>query len=180
MLVTQKHLSRRTVLRGVGTALALPLLDAMAPALRADRLTAAAPVRRLGFIVYPLGVDEERWKPKGEGAAYELSEALAPLAPHRNKFVVISGVSSDPDRTKAGFHDRALASFMTGVEPTKGKVKVGISVDQVAAKVLGRETQFASLELAAEDTLNNALPGPVFKSEFSGPFGDERSFAFAA
>lgn len=165
MLVTQKHLSRRTVLRGVGTALALPLLDAMAPALRADRLTAAAPVRRLGFIVYPLGVDEERWKPKGEGAAYELSEALAPLAPHRNKFVVISGVSSDPDRTKAGFHDRALASFMTGVEPTKGKVKVGISVDQVAAKVLGRETQFASLELAAEDTLNNALPGPVFKSE---------------
>jgi hypothetical protein len=165
MLVTQKHLSRRTLLRGAGTALALPLLDAMVPALRADRLTAAAPVRRLGFIVYPLGVDEERWKPKGEGAAYELSEALAPLAPHRHKFVVLSGVSSDPDRTKAGFHDRALASFMTGVEPTKGKVKVGISVDQVAANVLGKETQFASLELAAEDTLSNALPGPVFKSE---------------
>lgn len=165
MLVTQKHLSRRTVLRGVGTAFALPLLDAMIPALRADRLTAAAPVRRLGFIVYPLGVDEDRWKPKGDGAAYELSEALVPLAPHRNKFVVISGVSSDPDRTKAGFHDRALASFMTGVEPTKGKVKVGISVDQVAAKVLGKETQFASLELAAESTAVNNLPGPVFKSE---------------
>ena len=156
MLVTQKHLSRRTILRGAGTALALPLLDAMVPALRADRLTAAAPVRRLGFIVYPLGVDEDRWKPKGEGAGYEFSEALAPLAPHRNKFVVISGVSSDPDRTKAGFHDRALASFMTGVEPTKGKVKVGISVDQVAAKVLGKETQFASLELAAENNLGNA------------------------
>lgn len=165
MLVTQKHLSRRTVLRGFGTALALPLLDAMMPALRADRLTAAAPVRRLGFIIYPLGVDEDRWKPKGEGTNYELSEALAPLAPHRRKFVVISGVSSDPDRSKAGFHDRALASFMTGVEPTKGKVKVGISVDQVAAKVLGKETQFASLELAAENSLSNALPGPVFKSE---------------
>ena len=165
MLVTQKFLSRRTVLRGVGTAFALPLLDAMIPALRADRLSAAAPVRRLGFIVYPLGVDEDRWKPKGDGAAYELSEAMAPLAPHRNKFVVISGVSSDPDRTKAGFHDRALASFMTGVEPTKGKVKVGISVDQVAANVLGRETQFASLELAAESTAVNNLPGPVFKSE---------------
>ena len=122
-------------------------------------------MRRLGFLVYPLGVDEDRWKPKGEGAGYELSEALAPLAPHKNKFVVISGVSSDPDRTKAGFHDRALASFMTGVEPTKGKVKVGISVDQVAAKVLGKETQFASLELAAENSLSNALPGPVFKSE---------------
>jgi hypothetical protein len=165
MLVTKKHLSRRTVLRGAGTAFALPLLDAMIPALRADRLTAAAPVRRLGFIVYPLGVDEERWKPKGDGAGYELSEALAPLAPHRNKFVVISGVSSDPDRTKAGFHDRALASFMTGVEPTKGKVKVGISVDQVAANVLGKETHFASLELTAESTGVNNLPGPVFKSE---------------
>ena len=165
MLVTQKYLSRRTVLRGAGTVFALPLLDAMIPALRADRLTAAAPVRRLGFIVYPLGVDEDRWKPKGDGAGYELSEALAPLAPHRNKFVVISGVSSDPDRTKAGFHDRALASFMTGVEPTKGKVKVGISVDQVAAKILGKETQFASLELAAESTGVNNLPGPVFKSE---------------
>jgi uncharacterized protein DUF1552 len=165
MLVTQKNLSRRTMLRGVGTTLALPLLDAMVPALRADRLTAAAPVRRLGFIVYPLGVDEDRWKPKGEGAEFELSEALTPLAPHKNKLVVISGVSSDPDRTKAGFHDRALASFMTGVEPTKGKVKVGISVDQVAAKVLGKETQFASLELAAENSLANPLPGPVFKSE---------------
>jgi len=165
MLVTQKHLSRRTILRGVGTALALPLLDAMVPALRADRLTAAAPVRRLGFIVYPLGVDEDRWKPKGEGAEFEFSEALTPLAPHKNKLVVISGISSDPDRTKAGFHDRALASFMTGVEPTKGKVKVGISVDQVAAKALGKETQFASLELAAENSLANPLPGPVFKSE---------------
>src|SRR6476659_9885088 len=162
MLVTQKHLSRRTVLRGVGTALALPLLDAMAPALRADRLTAAAPVRRLGFIVYPLGVDEERWKPKGEGANYELSEALAPLAPHRDKFLVISGLSSDPDRTKAGFHDRALGSFMTGVEPIRGKVHVGISVDQVAAQALGKETQFASLELATES--NNELGGLSFKS----------------
>jgi Protein of unknown function (DUF1552) len=165
MLVTQKHLSRRTILRGAGTALALPLLDAMIPALRAERLTAAAPVRRLGFIVYPLGVDQDRWKPKGNGATYEVSEALAPLAPHKNKFVVISGVSSDPDRTKAGFHDRALASFMTGVEPTKGKVKVGISVDQVAARELGKETQFASLELSAENTTANPLPGPVFKSE---------------
>ncbi len=165
MLITKKHLSRRTILRGAGTALALPLLDAMIPALRADHLTAAAPVRRLGFIVYPLGVDEARWKPRGEGASYELSEALAPLAPYRKKFVVLGGVSSDPDRTKAGFHDRAVASFMTGVEPTKGKVHVGISVDQVAAKVLGKETQFASLELAAEDTVANFLPGPVFKSE---------------
>src|SRR3954449_9004469 len=165
MLVTQKFLSRRTVLRGAGTAFALPLLDAMIPALRADRTTAAAPVRRLGFIVYPLGVDQARWKPQGEGAGYNLSEALAPLASHRKKFVVVSGLSSDPDRSKPGFHDRALASFMTGVEPAKGKVHVGISVDQLAAGVLGKETQFASLELAAEPNRSNPHIGPVFKSE---------------
>ena len=107
MIITRKHLSRRTLLRGAGTALALPLLDAMIPALRADRLTAAAPVRRLGFVFYTLGVNEAKWRPTGEGANYQLSPALAPLAAHRDKFVVISGLSSDPDRTKAGFHDRA-------------------------------------------------------------------------
>ncbi len=166
MIVTRKHLSRRTLLRGAGTAFALPLLDAMVPALRAERFTAAAPVRRLGFLFYPLGVDQDRWKPKGEGADYQFSEALAPLAPHRDKFVVMSGLSSDPDRSKPGFHDRALSSFMTGVEMTKGKVHVGISVDQLAAQTLGKETQFASLELATEK--NNAGAnhiGPVFKSE---------------
>jgi hypothetical protein len=162
MIITKKYLPRRTFLRGAGTALALPLLDAMIPALRADRLTAAAPVRRLGFIFYTLGVDQAKWRPKGEGTSYELSEALAPLAPHRDKLLVLSGLSSDPDRTKAGFHDRALASFMTGVEPTKGAVHVGISVDQIAAQALGKETQFASLELSTE--YNNALGGVSFKS----------------
>ncbi|PYT26094.1 MAG: hypothetical protein DMG57_22800 [Acidobacteria bacterium] len=162
MIITKKHLPRRTFLRGAGTALALPLLDAMIPALRAERLTAAAPVRRLGFIFYTLGVNEAKWRPTGEGANYQISEALVPLAPHKDKFLIISGLSSDPDRTKAGFHDRALASFMTGVEPTKGKVHVGTSVDQVAAQALGKETQFASLELAAE--YNNALGGVSFKT----------------
>ena len=162
MIVTKKHLPRRTFLRGAGISLALPLLDAMIPALTAERLTAAAPVRRLGFVFYTLGVDEARWRPKGEGSDYKLSEALMPLAPHKDKFLVLSGLSSDPDRTKAGFHDRALASFMTGVEPAKGKVQVGISVDQVAAQALGKETQFASLELSTE--YNGALGGVSFKS----------------
>jgi len=162
MIVTRKHLPRRTFLRGAGTTLAMPLLDAMIPALKAEGLTAAAPVRRLGFVFYTLGVNEDKWRPKGEGADYQVSEALAPLAPHRSKFLVLSGLSSDPDRTKAGFHDRALASFMTGVEPAKGKVQVGISVDQVAAQVLGKETQFASLELATE--YNGPLGGVSFKT----------------
>src|SRR5437764_12553444 len=109
MIITKKHLPRRTFLRGAGTALALPLLDAMIPALKADSVTAAAPVRRLGFIFYTLGVNVDRWRPKGEGADYRLSEALAPLAPHRKKFVVISGLSSDPDRTKAANDDEFLS-----------------------------------------------------------------------
>jgi len=162
MIVTQTHLPRRTFLRGAGTALALPLLDAMIPALKADRFTDAAPVRRLGFVFYTLGVNVDRWRPNGEGADYQLSEALAPLAPHKRKFVVLSGLSSDPDRTKAGFHDRALTSFMTGVELVRGKVQVGISVDQVAAQALGKETQFASLELATEH--NGTLGGVSYRT----------------
>lgn len=165
MFVAQKHLPRRTFLKGAGITLGLPLLDAMVPALAAERKTAAAPVRRLGFVMYPLGVDRDRWTPKGEGATYETSEALAPLMEHRKKFVVISGLSSDPDRSKAGFHDRALASFLTGVEMTKGKVQVGISVDQLAAQTLGKETPFASLELSTENNNGGAAhTGPVFKT----------------
>lgn len=165
MFVRQKYLPRRTFLRGAGISLGLPLLDAMVPALAAEKLTAAAPVRRLGFVIYPLGVDQDRWRPKGEGADYQFSEALEPLAAHRKKFVVMSGLSSDPDRTKAGFHDRALASFLTGVEPAKGKVSVGISVDQLAAQTLGKDTQFASLELSTENNNGGAAHvGPVFKS----------------
>jgi hypothetical protein len=165
MFVQQKYLPRRTFLRGAGISLGLPLLDAMVPAMAAERLTAAAPVRRLGFVMYPLGVDQDRWRPKGEGADFQFSEALEPLSAHRNKLVVMSGLSSDPDRSKAGFHDRALASFLTGVEPTKGKVQVGISVDQLAAQTLGKETQFASLELSTENNNGGAAHvGPVFKS----------------
>jgi hypothetical protein len=162
MIITGKHLPRRTFLRGAGTMFALPLLDAMIPALRAERLTAAAPVRRLGFVFYTLGVNEAKWRPIGEGANYQLSEGLAPLAPHKDKFLVFTGLSSDPDRTKAGFHDRALGSFLTGVEPAKGKVQVGISVDQVAAQALGKETQFSSLELSTENS--GALGGISYKT----------------
>ena len=177
MFVTKIGLPRRTFLRGTGTALALPLLDAMVPALTAESKTAAAPVRRLGFIYYPLGVDRDRWRPIGEGPGYQLSEALAPLAPHKDKFVVLGGLSSDPDRSKPGFHDRAMASFMTGCEPTKGKIHVGISVDQVAAKELGKETQFSSLELSTEDIGQHL--GPVFKSATNSlPFEKNPRFVF--
>jgi len=80
MIVTKKTSSPQDVLACAGTALALPLLDAMITRIAADRLTAAAPVRRLGFVFYPLGVDQDRWRPIGEGADYQLSEALAPAS----------------------------------------------------------------------------------------------------
>jgi hypothetical protein len=93
VIVTKKYLSRRTFLRGAGTAIGLPLLDAMIPALRADRLTAASPVRRLGFVYYPMGVVQDKWKPIGEGANFKFSQALAPLAPFRDELIITSGLT---------------------------------------------------------------------------------------
>jgi hypothetical protein len=162
MIVSKKHLDRRTFLRGASTVLALPLLDAMIPALRPERLTAAMPVRRLGFVMYPMGVVVDKWKPVGDGPGYQISPALAPLAPFREKFIIMSGLVSSPDRTKTDFHDRAMASYMTGCEPTTGKVYVGISVDQVAAQTLGRETAFASLEMSTQAMQYHG--GPCYKT----------------
>jgi hypothetical protein len=148
--ITRKHVSRRQVLRGVGSvAIALPFLDAMHPAMAQERLTAAAPVRRLGILYFPHGATD-RWLPSGEGATFTLSPGLAPLERHKKKLLVIAGLSSDPDRSKPGFHNRAIASWLTGCEPTRGKVEVGISMDQVAAAHFAKETQFGSLELATE------------------------------
>jgi len=148
--ITRKHISRRTVLRGVGAAIALPLLDAMIPAMSEDRFTAAAPVRRFLIVQYSHGVVDDTWNPIGEGANYKMSDSLSPLERHRDKFTVFRGLTSSPNRAKADFHDRAIASFLTGCELTRGKVHVGISVDQIAAQTLGKETPFASLELGTE------------------------------
>src|SRR5688572_33391800 len=133
MIVTRKHLSRREVLRGAGAMIALPFLDAMHPALSAERKTAAAAIRRFLIVEYPHGVVDDTWNPIGEGANYKMSDGLSPLERHRNKFTVFRGLTSAPDRTKADFHDRAMASFLTGCEPTEGRVQVGISLDQIAA-----------------------------------------------
>jgi hypothetical protein len=150
MFVTRKHLSRRALLRGAGAAIALPFLDAMHPALTAERLTAAAAVRRLVIVQYPHGVVDETWNPTGEGSHYTMSESLTPLERHRARLIVLRGLTSAPDRTKTEFHDRACSSFLTGCEPTPGKVHVGTSVDQIAARSLGAQTRFTSLELATE------------------------------
>src|SRR5262245_24213593 len=98
--ITRKHLSRRQILQGAGTAIALPFLDAMHPALSAERSTAAVPVRRLLIVEFPHGVVDETWNPIGEGANYQMSDSLSPLERHRNKMIIFRGLTSAPDRKK--------------------------------------------------------------------------------
>ncbi len=151
MVVFKKAIPRRTFLRGTGAALALPLLDAMVPALSA---AGKAPVR-LGIVCVPNGMwPMDKWTPKTEGAL-ELTPTLEPLAKFRDKLTVVSGLAhkegmaipNDP----GGPHTHAFATFLTGVRPrpTAGKdFQVGVSMDQVAAEKLGKETQLASLEVS--------------------------------
>ena len=160
MIITKLALPRRTFLRGVGTALALPLLDAMVPALTALAKTAANPVRRLGFIYLANGVamnaDVNHWKPKGEGTAFELSPILTPLAPFQDQLVVVSGLSHAQAETLGdgnGDHTRGTATWLNGAHPkyTEGAdVRAGTTVDQIAAQVLGKDTILPSLELGID------------------------------
>lgn len=161
MIVLGRHLSRRHILRGIGgVAISLPFLDAMHPALATERNTAAASPTRLGVVYYPHGVVYEKWTPPGQGGPLVMTPGLKPLERHWKKLVVIAGLTNCPDRTQPEFHDRACASWLTGCELTRGKVKVGISMDQIAAARLGQETQFASLELATEQPYH---PGISYK-----------------
>lgn len=159
MIVTGKALPRRTVLRGLGATLALPLLDGMVPAMAAVRTTVAAAKRRLGIVYVPHGAVMNRWTPPDAGTALELSPTLQPLAPFRDRLVAISGLDNAPalalQGEPAGGHGRIGAAFLTGVhaKPTEGAdFRAGISIDQIAAGHLGRETQLASLELGLEST----------------------------
>jgi hypothetical protein len=158
MIITKMALPRRTFLRGMGAAVALPLLDAMVPALSATSQTAAAPVRRLGFVYIPNGAIMERWTPAAEGKGFELSPILKPLEAHRDRLTVVSNLDSRPAEAAegegSGDHARASAVWLSAVHPkrTEGAdLRGGKTIDQMAADVLGRDTQLRSLEIAAED-----------------------------
>ncbi|MEO2198166.1 MAG: DUF1552 domain-containing protein [bacterium] len=156
MIITKRYLPRRTVLRGLGASLALPLLDGMVPALSAQRATAANPVRRLGAIYVPNGVEMRAWIPAAEGRL-ELSSILAPLEPVRDQVCVLSGLADKPaiplEGEGVGDHARAAATWLTGVHATKTEgpdIRAGVSMDQLAARELGKHTQLSSLELAID------------------------------
>src|SRR2546425_3524402 len=156
MIVARKAISRRTMLRGIGTAVALPLLDAMVPALTAAQNTPAKAVRRLGVVYHPNGVIYDKWLPKGVGTEFELSLVLSPLEPFRDKLVVITGLASDQAEALGdggGDHSRASGTYLTGVHVRKSDsvVENGISMDQIAAKAFERETQLSSLQLTVDD-----------------------------
>ena len=150
MIITKKAISRRTVLRGVGASLALPLLDGMVPALSALRKTAANPIVRLGAVYVPNGIVMQNWTPAAEGEEFELTPILEPLGPFQDQLLVLSGLNSTPPPgINGGTHSRASTKFLTAEHPgawTPGAV----SMDQVAAKELGKQTPLASLELGLE------------------------------
>ena len=134
MMVFRKAIPRRTFLRGIGTALALPLLDSMVPAFAAQ----AKPVLRLGFVYCPNGMVMRQWRPATEGREYELTPILEPLTPFREDLLVLGGLNQNIAYPRPGEvggvapHERAGGAFLTAMHPTR-QGHLGISVVQIAA-----------------------------------------------
>ena len=161
MFLTRKHLSRRTVLKGAGVTLALPLLDAMIPAATALAQTAAVPKMRMGFFYIPHGAimgntvhgpQMDRWTPAGAGADFKLSPILASLEPHK-KYVTSFG-NLQNNAMVGGVHSLAPATWLSGMKPDRGSrgASMSTTLDQVVAKQIGQNTTLPSLEVAAETT----------------------------
>lgn len=153
------HVPRRTFLKGLGTALALPMFEAMLPPAKllaaAANETTVSP-KRMAFVYVPNGANMVDWTPKAVGSAFELPYILEPLKPFQKDLLVLSGLAQDqarPHGDGAGDHARASATFLTGCHPRKtpgADIKVGISVDQILAEKIGRQTRLASLELGCD------------------------------
>ena len=155
-VITGRHLSRRTVLRGMGAAIALPVLDAMSPTLAAPAAK-KAPLR-LAFVYVPNGIVMKDWTPAATGKEFELTRILKPLEAFRQDMFVLTGLEARNGNALgdgAGDHARAGASFLTGAHPKKtagADITNGISADQIAAQVVGARTRLASLEVGCEDS----------------------------
>ena len=162
MIITKMHLPRRAVLRGLGATLALPLLDCMVPALTAQSRTAAAPIKRFGVFYVPNGMSMPYWYPKSEGPLDQLPPTLRSLEAFKDQVLICGGLddeSANLVKGASGDHARSAGTFLTCVpfKMTSGAdVSNAVSVDQIAAAELSKETQLASLELGIE---SNAMVG---------------------
>lgn len=160
MIVTKKAISRRTVLRGIGTTLALPLLDAMVPAFTATVKTAARPIKRFGVAYVPNGIIMEQWTPTSTGANFQFGPILKSLEPFRNHVTVVSGLVNEAGRDGSA-HPGKSAAYLTGLvaRRTTGntQLQLGKSMDQFAAEAFARDTQLPSLELSLEGTDSNVV-----------------------
>jgi len=153
MIIKKMALHRRTFLRGMGTTLALPLLDAMFPALTSTAMAASTSVRRLGFVYIPMGMSPVEWTPQGEGRLTALSPSLSSLTPFLDQVTVITNTELKDMAYPTGNHAAANAIFLSATRPkrTEGSdYELATTVDQVAAKQLGKETAIPSLELATD------------------------------
>lgn len=153
-ILSRRHLSRRSLLRGAGTSLAMPLLDSMIPALTAQS-KAVPPVTRLGFVYVPHGAVMEKFTPTAVGENFAISPILEPLEPFRKYIAVVSGLDNKT-ADNAGVHSLGPPTWLSGVRPAEkeGDIRAGTTADQIAAAHLGQRTQFPSLELATEDHAN--------------------------
>jgi len=174
MIITKKHLPRRTFLRGLGASLALPLLDSMVPALTAQELTAAKPVKRLGIIYVPNGVFMDNWTPPEAGNDFSLPSSMAPLKSFQDQMLVLTGLSNKMGDAwpgeGAGDHARAAGAYLTGVHPKKTEgadLRAGLSMDQIIAKQLGQHTQLTSLELSLESRENVGACDPGYACAYA-------------
>ncbi len=176
MFITKKHLSRRTLLRGAGAALALPLLDAMIPAGTALAQTAAAPKPKLGFFYFPHGAIMDKWVPAATGADFAMTPILAPLAAFRDQMTIVSNLRNKAAEG-AGVHATSPGTWLSCASPFAVEVSdfnYGISADQIAAQHLGQDTPFPSLEVCTEVKASSA--SGVCDEDFGCGYGSTVSF----
>ncbi len=148
MFITKKHLSRRSVLRGVGAAISLPLLDAMIPAATALAQTAAAGRPRLGFFYFPHGAIMEQWTPAKVGTDFEVSPILEPLTAFRDQLTIVSNIGNKPGESRA-VHALVPATWLSCVHPKESLAPdMAATADQIAAQHIGQDTAYPSLEVA--------------------------------
>src|SRR5512147_18157 len=159
MFLTKKHLSRRTVLKGAGASIALPLLDAMIPAGTALAQTAAAPSPKLGFVYFPHGAVRQFWTPANTGRDFQFSHVLKPLEPLRDYVTVVSGLRNKGAENSGGPHATTELSWLSaqGRPGRTATGTAGITIDQIAVKHIGQGTPLPSLELCTEPGGYNSL-----------------------